>query len=120
MIGGMQTSNDQCHPQPSTTPQARPSTGATPSTGSHVVCEHAWSVESRHRTSEGVVHYVRCVRCSMRRIDTVVPGGMVPVELSRTITAGECVDRTEGVGIRRRLAQGRGRMARVSRLWVFS
>ena len=31
--------------------------------------EHAWATESRHRTSEGYVVYVRCGTCQARRID---------------------------------------------------
>ncbi|MFK3678342.1 hypothetical protein ACI2IP_11465 [Microbacterium sp. NPDC090218] len=37
-----------------------------PETATH---EHAWLVESRHPTSEGVVLYVRCGDCGIRRID---------------------------------------------------
>lgn len=51
-------------------------------------CEHAWSVESRHATSDGLVHYVRCVRCTVRRIDLVAPGGVVPAGITRAIGAG--------------------------------
>ncbi|KAB1886554.1 hypothetical protein F6W70_03655 [Microbacterium maritypicum] len=31
--------------------------------------EHAWLVESRHPTSEGIVLYVRCPACDTRRVD---------------------------------------------------
>lgn len=31
--------------------------------------EHAWVTESSHRTSEGLVRYVRCARCGARRVD---------------------------------------------------
>ena len=31
--------------------------------------EHAWLVESRHPTSEGIVLYVRCSACDTRRVD---------------------------------------------------
>ncbi|MGW9157856.1 hypothetical protein [Microbacterium sp. NPDC055665] len=31
--------------------------------------EHSWVVESRHPTSEGVVLYVRCGDCGIRRVD---------------------------------------------------
>ncbi|MFS0910229.1 hypothetical protein AB3M89_00440 [Microbacterium sp. 179-I 3D2 NHS] len=31
--------------------------------------EHAWLVESRHRTSDGTVLYVRCASCAVRRVD---------------------------------------------------
>jgi hypothetical protein len=37
-----------------------------PTTAPH---EHAWLVESRHPTSEGVVLYVRCTACGARRVD---------------------------------------------------
>lgn len=31
--------------------------------------EHAWIIDSRHPTSEGVIAYVRCVSCGSRRVD---------------------------------------------------
>ncbi|WP_121073693.1 hypothetical protein [Leucobacter aridicollis] len=35
----------------------------------HRVHEHAWHAESSHPTSEGIVSYVRCVRCGARRVE---------------------------------------------------
>lgn len=51
--------------------------------------EHAWITESRHRTSEGTVLYVRCTDCPARRVDlkrtdTASASG-VPAPLSRTV-----------------------------------
>ncbi|WP_091502999.1 hypothetical protein [Microbacterium sp. cf332] len=31
--------------------------------------EHGWTTESAHRTSEGLVRYVRCAVCGIRRVD---------------------------------------------------
>ncbi|APH45675.1 hypothetical protein BMW26_12480 [Microbacterium sp. 1.5R] len=31
--------------------------------------EHAWTADSRHPTSEGVVVYVRCAECGTHRVD---------------------------------------------------
>ena len=31
--------------------------------------EHGWLTESAHRTSEGVIRYVRCTDCGARRVD---------------------------------------------------
>lgn len=39
--------------------------------------EHAWLVESRHNTSEGIVLYVRCASCRTRRVD-LQPNPLVP------------------------------------------
>lgn len=47
--------------------------------------EHAWSVESRHQTSEGTVLYVRCVDCRDRRIDLQLHPSAPPRALSREI-----------------------------------
>ena len=47
--------------------------------------EHAWLVESRHRTSEGTVLYVRCADCGSRRLDTQAHPQQPPIALSRTI-----------------------------------
>jgi len=46
--------------------------------------EHAWVTESRHRTSEGLVIYVRCAACEARRVDVRSPW-MPPTALSRCI-----------------------------------
>ncbi|WP_433675765.1 hypothetical protein [Microbacterium gorillae] len=52
--------------------------------------EHGWVTESRHRTSEGVVVYVRCVDCDARRVD-IAPAmpvaHLAPVAISTVVTA---------------------------------
>ena len=47
-----------------TAPQTLPLPLAAPSTH-----EHAWVVNSRHPTSEGVIAYVRCIDCGSHRVD---------------------------------------------------
>ncbi|MEV8171930.1 hypothetical protein [Microbacterium sp. NPDC077486] len=47
--------------------------------------EHAWLVESRHPTSEGVVMYVRCVGCDSRRVDLAAHAQVPPAALSRAV-----------------------------------
>ncbi|WP_312168730.1 hypothetical protein [Microbacterium sp.] len=49
--------------------------------------EHAWLVESRHRTSDGTVLYVRCADCAMRRVDLQPHTQMPPTALSRHLSA---------------------------------
>ena len=49
--------------------------------------EHAWIVESRHPTSEGVVLYVRCTECVMRRVDLQPHPYMPPTALSIGVSA---------------------------------
>ncbi|MFK0240624.1 hypothetical protein ACIQTX_07155 [Microbacterium sp. NPDC090281] len=44
--------------------------------------EHAWLVESRHPTSEGIVLYVQCSGCSTRRVDLQPHPNMPPRALS--------------------------------------
>lgn len=44
--------------------------------------EHAWLVESRHPTSEGIVLYVRCGDCGTRRIDLQTNPHMPPTAAS--------------------------------------
>ena len=44
--------------------------------------EHAWLVESRHPTSEGIVLYVRCADCGSRRVDVQAHPQTPPVALS--------------------------------------
>ncbi|CAN7439593.1 hypothetical protein LJR042_002845 [Microbacterium maritypicum] len=44
--------------------------------------EHAWLVESRHPTSEGVVLYVRCTACDTHRVDVQAHSQMPPAALS--------------------------------------
>lgn len=47
--------------------------------------EHAWLVESRHRTSEGTVLYVRCPDCGVRRLDVQGQPDRPPTAVSREI-----------------------------------
>ncbi|KJL28673.1 hypothetical protein [Microbacterium oxydans] len=47
--------------------------------------EHAWLIESRHRTSEGTLLYVRCVDCGNRRLDSQTHPHRPPSALSREI-----------------------------------
>ncbi|MFE6997467.1 hypothetical protein ACFVAE_16005 [Microbacterium sp. NPDC057659] len=46
--------------------------------------EHGWVTESRHSTSEGVIVYVRCADCGMRRVDLSPSWGQPPTAMSRT------------------------------------
>ncbi len=45
--------------------------------------EHGWLVESAHRTSEGIVQYVRCAECGVRRVDVAAVPVVVPAAASR-------------------------------------
>ncbi|WP_167003278.1 hypothetical protein [Mumia sp. ZJ430] len=47
--------------------------------------EHGWRTESRHVTSEGTVHYVRCSECGARRVDLLRHPDAAPVATSREI-----------------------------------
>ncbi|WEK60571.1 MAG: hypothetical protein P0Y60_14860 [Candidatus Microbacterium colombiense] len=47
--------------------------------------EHAWQVESRHRTSEGTLLYVRCAGCGIRRLDLQGHPQTPPAALSSEI-----------------------------------
>lgn len=47
--------------------------------------EHAWLVESRHPTSDGVVLYVRCDGCGTRRVDVQDHPQRPPRALSRPL-----------------------------------
>ncbi|MDR6867624.1 hypothetical protein J2Y69_002228 [Microbacterium resistens] len=47
--------------------------------------EHAWLTESRHRTSQGELLYVRCTACSARRVDLLPSSGLPPTAASRVI-----------------------------------
>ncbi|MFK4729000.1 hypothetical protein ROT00_04875 [Agromyces mediolanus] len=47
--------------------------------------EHGWLVESAHRTSEGVVQYVRCAGCGVRRVDVAAIPIAVPAAASREL-----------------------------------
>ncbi|EYT61534.1 MULTISPECIES: hypothetical protein [Microbacterium] len=44
--------------------------------------EHAWLVESRHPTSEGIVLYVRCSACDTRRVDLQAHPHIPPAAMS--------------------------------------
>ena len=48
--------------------------------------EHAWIVDSRHPTIEGVVMYVRCTGCSAHRVDLQTHSQTPPTALSRETT----------------------------------
>lgn len=62
----------------------RPIPVATPLKERH---EHAWITESRHPTSEGVLSYVRCAGCGIRRVDLQRHPHQPPAALSREIAA---------------------------------
>ncbi|MEV4668173.1 hypothetical protein [Microbacterium sp. LWO12-1.2] len=47
--------------------------------------EHAWLVDSRHRTSEGTLLYVRCADCGSHRLDVQVHPQQPPAALTREI-----------------------------------
>ncbi|MGH1564718.1 hypothetical protein [Mumia sp. DW29H23] len=47
--------------------------------------EHGWRTESRHATSEGMVHYVRCSECGVRRVDLLPHPDVPPVATSREV-----------------------------------
>jgi hypothetical protein len=51
-----------------------------------LVHEHAWITESAHRTSEGVIVYVRCAACGTRRVDLRAADAMPPAQQSQEIT----------------------------------
>lgn len=53
--------------------------------------EHGWRTESSHRTSEGLVRYVRCA-CGVRRIDRQVSADRPPEAVSRVLGRGIPVD----------------------------
>ena len=44
----------------------------------HLGCEHGWVTASRHATSQGVVVYVRCVRCASHRVELASAGSAMP------------------------------------------
>lgn len=58
-------------------------TATLPVISATLVHEHAWTTISHHRTSEGVVVYVRCTACGSHRVEHHRPGGMPPAPLSR-------------------------------------
>ena len=45
--------------------------------------EHAWTTDSRHRTSAGYVLYVRCAACGAYRVDLQRRTDAPPAPLSR-------------------------------------
>ncbi|REJ05930.1 hypothetical protein DY023_08310 [Microbacterium bovistercoris] len=45
--------------------------------------EHGWITESRHPTSEGVIVYVRCAECGIRRVDLIPLCGLSQAAASR-------------------------------------
>ncbi|MCX6469408.1 MAG: hypothetical protein NTW76_08855 [Corynebacteriales bacterium] len=47
--------------------------------------EHAWLTESAHRTSDGIVLYVRCGDCGTRRVDIAARTDMPPTAVSTTL-----------------------------------
>lgn len=53
-------------------------TPATTDTGH----EHAWTTDSRHRTSAGYVLYVRCAACGAHRVDLQPRTDAPPAPLS--------------------------------------
>lgn len=65
-----------------TAPQTLPIPRIPTQTPSH---EHAWFVESRHRTSEGTLLYVRCTGCGIRRLDAQSHPHRPPSAVSREI-----------------------------------
>lgn len=70
MLGGMNIDLDRRTP-----PQAPPA-----------ACEHGWVTESRHATSQGVIVYVRCVRCRTHRVELASPETAMPARaLSRPV-----------------------------------
>jgi hypothetical protein len=71
----MATTRDRIRPQPIPTAAV---------TREH---EHAWTTESRHRTSEGELLYVRCTGCGARRIDLQSQPEHPPTALTRPIHA---------------------------------
>ncbi|WP_336631164.1 MULTISPECIES: hypothetical protein [unclassified Microbacterium] len=60
---------------------SQPVPASTSATSPH---EHGWSVESRHSTSDGVILYVRCTSCGVRRVDREHGRGTPPTALSTT------------------------------------
>ncbi len=62
----------------------RPLPIGAPLTAPH---EHAWRTESRHRTSQGVVCYVRCAECLVYRVDIQVHSDTPPRPVSRALGA---------------------------------
>lgn len=59
-------------------------TTAHPTATAH---EHGWRTESRHVTSEGTVHYVRCSECGVRRVDLLRHPDAPPFAASHEVHA---------------------------------
>lgn len=59
------------------------STFCTTGTARDVGHEHAWTTDSRHRTSAGYVLYVRCTACGAHRVDLQRRTDAPPAPLSR-------------------------------------
>ena len=55
--------------------------------------EHAWLTESRHRTSEGILSYVRCDDCGARRVDVQAQPHTPPTAVSRATGAARSTPR---------------------------
>ncbi|WP_251446087.1 MULTISPECIES: hypothetical protein [unclassified Microbacterium] len=49
--------------------------------------EHAWTTRSRHRTADGTLLYVQCLRCGAQRVDLQASGDAAPRALSRALDA---------------------------------
>jgi hypothetical protein len=64
----------------STLPGSRPALPLAPH-------EHAWLIESRHPTSDGIVLYVRCATCATRRVDLQRHPQMPPAAISAELHA---------------------------------
>jgi len=56
-----------------------------PPTASVPLHEHAWLTESVHRTSEGLLRYVRCAGCRARRVDIDAAPVVPPTAMTREI-----------------------------------
>jgi hypothetical protein len=62
----------------------------------HTGCpEHAWDVESSHRTSIGTVLYTRCVRCGNRRVELQENRSMVPPIVQSKVVQSKVVQGKE-------------------------
>ena len=86
------SADDRPSPTPTTSIPTAPAASAAaarvtraPGAAPAAACEHAWITESRHRTSQGVVVYVRCACCPARRVDLLGEDGMPPSAVSRAI-----------------------------------
>ncbi|MEV0889975.1 hypothetical protein [Promicromonospora sp. MEB111] len=66
-----------------TTATTSAGTGSAAGTARDVGHEHAWTTDSRHRTSAGYVLYVRCTACGAHRVDLQRRTDAPPAPLSR-------------------------------------